>query len=72
MPHTEKDLDNLIEQELNNQVSCGEMPYICGLMNSTLGRVRLKKVIKSMILDQGNTSLMDCLDQIEHSHAIED
>jgi hypothetical protein len=72
MPHTEKDLENLIEQELDNQVKCGEMPYVCGLMNTQLGRIRLKKTIKSMILDQGNTDLMDCLDQIEHSHQIED
>jgi len=72
MPHTEKDLDNLIEQELNNQVSCGEMPYVCGLMKTQLGRIRLKKTIKSMILDQGNTSLMGCLQQIEHGHQFED
>ncbi|MDD4970801.1 MAG: hypothetical protein PHT07_15345 [Paludibacter sp.] len=72
MPHTVKDLENLIEQELDNQVKCGEMPYVCGMMNTQLGRIRLKKALKSMILDQGNTSLMDCLNQIEHSHQIED
>jgi hypothetical protein len=72
MAHTEKDLEDLIEQELDSQVHCGEMPYICGLMNTKLGRVRLKTTIKSMILDQGNTSLMDCLHQIEQGHQRED
>lgn len=69
MPHTEQDLDRLINEILDENKSCaGDLPYVCGLINSEHGRKRLFEYMKKMVLEQGMTDLEAILSQVEDAH----
>jgi hypothetical protein len=65
MGHTEADLDRMINEVLDEYKEYHELPYVCGMINTTLGRKRIFAYVKEMILKQGMTDIEAILNQIQ-------
>jgi hypothetical protein len=69
MAYTEADLDRMINGILDEKKDCrDEMPYVCGMINTKHGRIRLFTVVKKIVLEQGQPDIEAILAQIEDAH----
>ena len=67
MEYTVENLENLINSVLDKELTCNDLPNVCGIASSTEGRKRIVDAAKLLILEGGLTSVDAALNQIEIS-----
>jgi hypothetical protein len=68
MSHTEADLYKLINEVIDDYKDRRDLPYVCGMINTMLGRKRIFNYVKYMVLEQGMTDIEAVLGLIQHEY----
>ena len=64
--YTEKDLEDLINKVIDEQINCQQLPYVCSILSSESGKGKVFKYIKDAILKDGITDIYAALAHLEN------